>query len=421
MLTNWSFDLVLQGDDPGELFRFDLQGSATVPSVVRFEGTFENLDLFETGLSWGLESAELGGFDSIDFTRLPGSGQLPVEVVRWNWFTPDKIVVHIEGGGPGDHFRFVGKLTVEQVATHSVTNCLPLPKTLTWWPGDLVTNDFIGGRHVALRGGAGYGPGIVREAFTLNGNGQFVEVPYPFDFYVGTNDFTFELWVRFNNPEGEQVIAEKFIETMTPSNQGWTLTKLPNHVIRFAMAGGRNVDSPPAGTITSSSWTHIAVRRNGDTFTTFQNGSPTGSGDFSVNLNSMSTLKFGHRGNPEDTPGSADTRNFWLNGAIDEPAFYNRALSDQEIASIFQAGATGKCRRPIVLALAPPSSGAVRVTVKGLPNLPHVLEGSSDLNRWNPLTTNTPTTEVFHLDALDGGVRRAILPSGRIALGNSRA
>ena len=36
----------------------------------------------------------------------------------------------------------------------------------------------------------------------------------------------------------------------------------------------------------------------------------------------------------------------------------------------------------------------MRVTVKGLPNLPHVLEGSSDLNSWNPLTTNTPATEV---------------------------
>src|SRR6185436_5269850 len=115
---NQFFDLVLAGDDPGELFTFDLPGNALLPSVVRFEGAFENLDPFETGvrygLSWSLESADLGGFDSIDFTRLPGSGRLPVEVVRWNWFTPDRMVVHLEGGGPGDHFRFVGTLTVEQ-------------------------------------------------------------------------------------------------------------------------------------------------------------------------------------------------------------------------------------------------------------------------------------------------------------------
>src|SRR5688572_5884742 len=66
VLTNWSFDLVLQGDDPGELFRLELPGNAALPSVVRFEGAFENLDAFETGvrygLSWGLESADLGGF-----------------------------------------------------------------------------------------------------------------------------------------------------------------------------------------------------------------------------------------------------------------------------------------------------------------------------------------------------------------------
>ena len=123
-----------------------------------------------------------------------------------------------------------------------------------------------------------------------------------------------------------------------------------------------------------------------------------------MNLDSTSSLKFGHRGNPVDTPGSADTRDFWLNGGIDEPALYNRALSDQEIASIFQTGATGKCRRPIVLALAPPVNGPVRATVKGIPGLPHVLQGSSDLKNWSSLITNVPAFEVFELDAADVSV-----------------
>lgn len=404
VLTNRAFDIVLAGDDPGETFTFNLPGNAVLPSLVRFDGFFENLDPFETGvrhwLWWSLPNVD-GGFQGIDFTRLPGSGRLPVQFTRWIWFTPETMVLLVEGGGPGDYFRFVGDLRIQQFALSSIVNCMPPRGIVAWWPGDLVTNDVIGAWPAMLRGGAGFGPGLVREAFSLNGDQQFVEVPdYP-GLNLGNSDFTFELWVRFNTLNGEQVIAEKFLETMTAYNQGWTLTKLPNNTLRFALAGGRNVDSSPAGTLGSGGWTHIAVRRSGNTFTIFQNGSPTASGDFAVNLDSTSSLKFGHRGNPSDTPGSMDTRDFWLNGAIDEPTLYNRALSDQEIASIFQQSAAGKCRSPIVLALTPPSQGSARVTVKGIPSLPHVLQGSTDLINWSPLVTNVPTTEIFELEAVD--------------------
>ena len=411
VVTNLSYNLVLQGDDPGELFRYDLPGSTLVPSLVRFEGFFENLEPSETGVrydfSWGSsgDAGALGGYEVIDFTRLPASGRLPVQFTRWAWHTPQNLVVHIEGGGPSDHFRFVGELIIQQVSAPVRANCLPPMGIVGWWPGDAVTHDVISGRHATLRGGASLGPGLVREAFTLNGDQQFIEVADDPGLNVGTNDFTFELWVRFNNVDGEQVIAEKYVETMaaSPPPAGWTVTKLPNNEVRLALAGGQNVDSLPAGTILpgTDTWTHIAVRRSGNTFTTFQNGSPTASGEFSVNLDSRSSLKFGHRGNPSDTPGSVDTRDFWLNGAIDEPALYKRALSDQEIAAIFQAGADGKCRRPVMLGVARAFDGNVRASVKGIPGLAHVLQVSTDLTHWSSLVTNVPGSEVFQLEATD--------------------
>src|SRR4051812_5115568 len=83
LLTNHSFNIVLAGDDPGEVFTFVLPGNAFMPSFARFDGFFENLDPFETGVRYGLHwtDADTGVFlDAlgIDFTRLPGSGQLPV-------------------------------------------------------------------------------------------------------------------------------------------------------------------------------------------------------------------------------------------------------------------------------------------------------------------------------------------------------
>jgi hypothetical protein len=64
-----------------------------------------------------------------------------------------------------------------------------------------------------------------------------------------------------------------------------------------------------------------------------------------VNVDSDSSLKFGHRGNPEDTPGSEDDRGFYLNGGIDEAQiFVGRALSPDQIRAIFSAGRAGICK-----------------------------------------------------------------------------
>lgn len=215
-----------------------------------------------------------------------------------------------------------------------------------WWPGDFSTNDVVGGRNALLRGGATYEAGLVTNAFSLNGNGQFVEVPHSSALDVGTGDFTFEVWVRFNNIGGEQVIAEKYVEAFGTDKSGWTLTKIGSS-LRWALREHANLDSPLVSTAAiNTNWTHLAVRRLGSMCAVFQNGVMTSSSNVvGCNLTSPSSLKFGHRGNPTDTPGSTDERQFWLNGAIDEPTLYvGRALTDGEILAIYTSRAAGKCR-----------------------------------------------------------------------------
>lgn len=214
-----------------------------------------------------------------------------------------------------------------------------------WWPGDSNPDDVVGGRHALLRGGAAYEAGLVTNAFRLNGQGQFVEVPHDPALDVGTGDFTLEAWVRFNTLEGEQVIAEKYVETFGVNRSGWTLTKIGSS-LRWALREFANLDSGLASTAHSATnWTHLAIRRLGTLFSVFQNGALTVSSNVVCNLDSPSSLKFGHRGNPTDTPGSKDERQFWLDGAIDEPTIYvGRALTDLEIRAIYENRAKGKCR-----------------------------------------------------------------------------
>ena len=88
---------------------------------------------------------------------------------------------------------------------------------------------------------ATFGDGWVDEAFLLDGNGDFIDVPDHPTLNVGTSDFTVDLWVRFDSTQGEQVLIEKFVA----NDVGWTLTKLPDNTVRLAITADANIDSAP--------------------------------------------------------------------------------------------------------------------------------------------------------------------------------
>lgn len=241
--------------------------------------------------------------------------------------------------------------------------CLPPPAGLTgWWPGDGNANDIVSGRNGDFRGDVTTGSGLVDLAFSLDADGDFVEVPDTSGLNFGPGNFTVDLWVNFNDTSGEQVLVEKWIQG-DESVDGWTLTKLENQVLRLALDRGdaqeTDLDSEELS-ILPGIWYHFAATRQGSMVALFMNGIPVAQNlDMGAsNLNSPSSLKFGHRGNPEDTPGSTDERGLYLNGRIDEvELFVGTALSEDQILAIYQAGSAGKCKDDIQ----PPSPLDLRV------------------------------------------------------------
>jgi hypothetical protein len=231
---------------------------------------------------------------------------------------------------------------------------MPPAGLVSWWSGDGHTYDVVNLNRSYLQGGASFGNGLIDQAFSLDGVDDFVMVPHDSSLNFGTNDFTVDLWVNFRTIAGEQVIIEKFIEThpiLTGiPREGWTLTKLDNQTIRFSgdpwTQSSSIIDAAPSS-IPINTWIYVAVTRSGNTFTLYWNGIPIGSGESSVGLNSTSSLKFGHRGIPNDTPGSVNSSGYYLNGLIDEVEIYNRALTATEIQSIYIAGSDGKCKSDI--------------------------------------------------------------------------
>ena len=237
--------------------------------------------------------------------------------------------------------------------------CVPSPPGLTdWWPGDGSASDVAGGRNAVLHGDATFGPGLVGQAFLLDGNGDFVSVPDDPALNVGTGDFTVTWWVMFDATEGESVLLEKWIQGSQGSEDGtgWTLTMsekplegtVVDSTFRLETTGGFSVETP-ALRVDPRTWIHLAVRRRGNTFELLVNGEVVGSKDApeggEIDLDSPASLNFGHRGGPEDTPGSSDDRGLFLDGRIDEVRlFVGRALSIDDIRAMIQAEANrGRC------------------------------------------------------------------------------
>jgi hypothetical protein len=178
---------------------------------------------------------------------------------------------------------------------------------------------------------------LVNQAFWLDGDGDYVNVPHDPALDLGTGDFTVHLWVNFNHTDGEQVLVEKWVQGAEYST-GWTLTKLDesgDDVLRLALDDGLQgeiaIDSGvlpiPIGT-----WHHFAATRKGDQVTVYMNGLPVAAGTADRNVDSSSSLKFGHRGYP-------DNRGFYLHGRIDEVRLYaGLALPGQLFRAIYVAG-----------------------------------------------------------------------------------
>jgi len=225
-------------------------------------------------------------------------------------------------------------------------DCAAPPAGLVaWWPGEGTANDIVGTNNGTVVGGVTFTNGEVGQAFSLNGSSGYIRVPDSALWAFATNNFTIEMWANFKAvppgsllyPYGGFLIGKD--EGTGTKNKWW-----------FALAGGVlafHINNPSVGpyvflvqapfTPSLQQWYHLAVVGSGDTVTIFTNGVPIGSAINTVpvpNVNAPLTI------------GQAE--GFYFNGRLDEVSIYGRALSDEEIAAIYNAGSAGKCQPPII-------------------------------------------------------------------------
>ncbi|MCL4205693.1 MAG: VCBS repeat-containing protein, partial [Pirellulaceae bacterium] len=202
-----------------------------------------------------------------------------------------------------------------------------------YWPFDGSGSDASGGnRDLSLYGGVGFATGLFGQAMDLHGNTtQFAQRPQDDDIFdFGSSDFTVQIWVNFNQAGGEQTLIEKFYGGGGPS---WTLTK-PGSGFHF-YAPWSAVFYTGYQPIPTQVWHQVVVRRSGIDFDICYDGTSIA---WTQNAGSLVDTDFplliGKR-------NDADGRGFAVDGRIDETAIWDRALTNNEIAALFNGG-TGR-------------------------------------------------------------------------------
>jgi hypothetical protein len=257
--------------------------------------------------------------------------------------------------------------------------CVQPPSGATaWWPLDetsgTIAIDVVGNKPGAHFGGPAHVAGKVRGALQFDGVDDFVGVGDSDLWAFGNRDFTIELWAYFNSPGGGTISHPSHI--FIGNDEGpFTVNKwffaLGGGVLEFVFSSPTIGDQfltfgPFAPNL--NQWYHLAVRRQGNTFTVFVNGLPSGS---VINTAAIPNP------NAPLTIGQAESLGF-MNGRLDEVTIYDRALTQVELQSIVDASTAGKCKPlPAVTEFVSPSRGGdtgsvtVRITGNGF------MEGAS--------------------------------------------
>ena len=203
-----------------------------------------------------------------------------------------------------------------------------------WYPGDGNANDISStANNGTLQGGATFAPGMVAQAFSLNGSDAYVQAPANAaqdPTMAGSQD----AWVFFNQlPSAAGHIME--IIGKGANGTDFDLQAETDNKFHFYIAAGNSVTSTTV--IQTGVWYHVAGTWDATGLRMYVNG-------VLENTNGVQNLTRGQSGNPLQIGNQPTFGPRLFNGLIDEAEIFNRALTAAEVQAIYNAGSAGKCK-----------------------------------------------------------------------------
>ncbi|MGI8786354.1 MAG: LamG domain-containing protein [Pyrinomonadaceae bacterium] len=218
--------------------------------------------------------------------------------------------------------------------------CTPAPVGLqAWYAADGNALDSRSRNNGTLQNGATFAAGEVGQAFSFDGTGGVIVPDNPSLNFGANANLSIDAWIKTSDTSRvTKTIVDKRI--VTGGTRGYVVFLVENGLV-FQLADGTSTNYALGSNLTDGMWHHIAI--------TVDRASTTGGNAY---VDGVQTATF----NPTDHPGDLTNNGAFLIGQhvnipsanfigqIDETEVFDRAISAQEVANIFNAGTAGKCK-----------------------------------------------------------------------------
>jgi hypothetical protein len=204
--------------------------------------------------------------------------------------------------------------------------------------------EFNGSTVDSVRGGAGtatisgtsiFESGVSGSAFRFNGS-TFLSAPLA---GAGLSAYSISAWVKFNSRTDWATILKNW----GSSTAGAFHFGLDNNQFKISNYLGTTTGTPAvsSGNLTTGTWYNFAVTFGpSNTQKLYVNGTQVDSGAASGTiLNNFNTMSMGAKLNNSQTGVGAPAG--WLDGWLDDVAFYNEELSSSAVSNLYTAGLAG--------------------------------------------------------------------------------
>ena len=205
-----------------------------------------------------------------------------------------------------------------------------LPGLTNWWPAEGNANDVQGSDHGTPVGGVSFEPGRLGQCFSFNGVDAYIDFGTDLGNF-GTSDFSIVFWLR-GHIDREAVLGKR-PRCDTCSFFDFRTTSYTLEVELMEDLQGTDFNSfTTDANVVDGEWHHVGIVREGVEARIYLDGELDANNATAgtTNIHNDSHLRAGL-----STCTGIDGTG-WFSGQLDELRFYNRALSDSEIAYLYE-------------------------------------------------------------------------------------